>query len=128
MSRVFRSVLFAAALQYDAHGVDEYLEVGGDGHVFHVKEVVFEAFAHLVDSAGVAVFYLPPRGNAGFDALEKEVFGAAFHYLVDVELTFGAVAYYGHGAFENVVKLGYFVKAYFAHETSEGCDAWVVVA
>ena len=120
--------LFSATLEDDADGVDEYFDVGGDGHVFHVEEVVFEAFAHLVDGGGVAVFDLPPGGDAGFDALEEEVFGAAFDDLVDVELPLGAVADDGHGAFEDVVELGYLVEAHFAHDAAEGGDAGVVVA
>ena len=115
-------------MEDDADGVDEYFDVGGDGHVFHVEEVVFEAFAHFVDGGGVAVFDLPPGGDAGFDALEEEVFGAAFDDLVDVELPLGAVADDGHGAFEDVVELGYFVEAHFAHDAAEGGDAGVVVA
>ena len=121
-------LLFSSALEDDAYGVDEYFDVGGDGHVFHVEEVVFEAFAHFVDVAGVAVFDLSPRGDAGFDALQEEVFGAAFDDLVDVVLTFGAVADDGHGAREDVVELRNFVEAYLAHESAEGGDAWVVVA
>ena len=52
--------LFATALKNDEYSIDKYLEVGGDGHVLHVEQVVFEPFAHLVHRAGVAVFDLSP--------------------------------------------------------------------
>ena len=47
-------------LKNDEYSIDKYLEVGGDGHVLHVEQVVFEPFAHLVHRAGVAVFDLSP--------------------------------------------------------------------
>ena len=59
--------------------------------------------------------------------MQEEVFWCAFHYLVDVELPFGAGADERHGAAEDVVELRYLVEAHFAHEAAEGCDAWVVV-
>ena len=114
-------------MEDDDDGVDKYFEVGGDGHVVEVEEVVAEAFDHFIDVGGVAVFYLTPRGDAGFDALEEEVFGGAADDLVDVELPFGARTNEGHGAAEDVPELGYFVEADFAHEASEGGDAGVVV-
>ena len=120
-------LLFAAALDDDLDGVDHDLEVGGDGHVVEVEEVVAEALNHFVDGGGVAVFDLSPGGDAWFDALEEEVFGGAADDLVDVELAFGAWADDGHGAAEDVPELGYLVEADFAHEASEGCDAGVVV-
>ena len=51
----------------------------------------------------------------------------AFHDLVDIILAFGTRTDDGHCATKDVVELGYFVEADFAHEVSERCDARVVV-
>ena len=119
--------LLPSALHDDFGRVDHYLQVGGDGHVVQIEEVVAQALHHFVDRRGVAVLDLSPRGDAGFDALQQQVFGRALHNLVDVELALRTRADDGHRAAQDIVELRYLVQAHLAHEAAEGCDTGVVV-
>ena len=119
--------LLPSALHDDFGRVDHYLQVGGDGHVVQVEEVVAQALHHFVDRRGVAVLDLSPRGDAGFDALQQQVFGRTLHNLVDVELALRTRPDDGHRAAQDIVELRYLVQTYLAHEAAEGRDAGVVV-
>ena len=52
--------LFAPALGYDQHGIDQDFEIHSQGHIFDIEDIEFQAFHHLIHIFGIAIFYLAP--------------------------------------------------------------------
>lgn len=105
-------------------GHEHDLEVEEEAAVFHVPEVVFDAFGE-VGIAAEAVD-LGPAGHAGFGVVTGVVVGDVVFEVLDEFGAFGAGADEAHFAFEDVPELGDFVDVVFAHEGADAEAAGVV--
>ncbi len=105
-------------------GAGEDFEVEGEGPVFEIPEVEFDAFGE-VGLAAVAVD-LGPAGEAGFVDVSPHVAADVVFELFDEEGAFGARADEAHFAFEDVPELWEFVYVEAAEEGADGGAAGVV--
>lgn len=100
------------------------LEVEEKTPVFHVPEVVLDAFGEI----GVAAetVDLSPSGHAWFGVVTGIVMRNVVFEVLNEFGAFRAGADKAHFAFEDVPELGDFVDVIFAHESANAEAAWVV--
>ena len=93
--------------------------------MFDVVKIVFDFDLGFVGIARIALRYLRPAGQAGFDDVAVLVKRDAFFELFHEHFLFGARADKAHVAFEDVEKLRQFVQPCFADKAADARDAVV---
>jgi len=105
-------------------GHEHDLEVEEEAPIFHVPEVVFDAFGEVGVTAQAVD--LGPAGHAGFGMVAGVVVGDVVFEVLDEFGAFGAGADEAHFPFEDVPELGDFVDVVFTHEGADAEAAGVV--
>ena len=93
-----------------------------------VEEVVVKAAQHLLHGVGIAIVKRGIACHARSYLIEKGVTRVVHHYLVNVILALGSIAYERHVAAEHVPQLWQLVKVVRTDEASHLSKARVVIA